>query len=453
MNKEPHVERVGGSRFLHVPQAGVGLYLGMNLNNGINTFPGGSVRKWETDPETVAGCQIVPFGPNNNLPVDIRDLMDENNLAPGILEREKGLLFGQGLELYRKKYENNQVTREWVEDRDISSWLESWDLRRYVEMAITEYKYLHGFFDKVYLNRGARIGRSARINKLEVVPGVFARLGWVESRKLEDVKVIHTGDFENGCTKGITSYNVFDKQDPFRFPVSMSYHNSYSFARSLYSIPSFYGTIPWLRRSSDVPQVLSYITENSINVAFHIESPEGYWERQEERLKEKCTAEGKEFKYEMLEEHKDEVMRNLAKALSGKKNTGKFFHTTTLLDPDGKQWSWKITPIDQKITDFISAQIKISEKADSATTSGIGLHPALSNIMVDGKLSSGSEMLYALKLYLASDVTISEEVILESINRAIAVNFPEKNLRLGFYHNVVLREDEVSPAKRTVKQA
>ncbi len=92
------------------------------------------------------------------------------------------------------------------------------------------------------------------------------------------------------------------------------------------------------------------------------------------------------------------------------------------LDEPGQQWSWKITPIDQKIKDFIDAQIRVSEKADSATTSGIGLHPALSNIMVDGKLSSGSEMLYALKLYLASDVTISEEVVLEGINRAIQIN-------------------------------
>ena len=28
--------------------------------------------------------------------------MEENNLAPGILEREKGLLFGQGPELYQE---------------------------------------------------------------------------------------------------------------------------------------------------------------------------------------------------------------------------------------------------------------------------------------------------------------------------------------------------------------
>ena len=48
--------------------------------------------------------------------------------------------------------------------------------------------------------------------------------------------------------------------------------------------------------------------------------------------------------------------------------------------------SWKIEPIDQKVKDFIEAQLKISEAADQATTSGIGLHPALSEYDDVGKI-------------------------------------------------------------------
>lgn len=443
-----NVKKIGDTRLVHIPDVGVGIYTGMDLDTGFDSFFG-DAKAWECDPQTVAGKRIVPYGVDNNLPTDIRDLMDENNLAPGILEREKGLLYGQGPELYRKVYKDGQVSREWENDAEIWQWLKSWDYRRYIEMAITEYKYLHGFFSKIFINRGVRIGRAGSVKKLEVVPGVDARLGWTETRNLNGVRHIYTGDFENGCTKGITEYPVFSPYDPFRYPVAMSYHNSYSFARNLYSLPSFFGTIPWLRRSSDVPQILRYITENSINVAFHIESPDGYWERQIEKLKEKCDQEGKIYTEKMIDEHRDDVLRRLAQALSGKKNVGKFFHTTILEDGDGKQWSWKITPIDQKIKDFIDSQLKVAEKADSATTSGIGLHPALSNIMVSGKLASGSEMLYALKLYLASDVCVSEEVVLEGINRAIQANFPGSSLKLGFYHTVVLREEDVAPSQRT----
>lgn len=443
------IDKIGGTRFVHVPGVGTGMYTGMD--SAMNSFPGTASISWETDPEIIAGKAVVPYGKDNNLPVEIRNIMEENNLAPGILEREKGLLYGQGPELYQKVYENGEVTRKWDYDKDIWKWLDSWDLMRYLDMAVTEYKYLHGYFDKAFINKGARIGRSAKIANLEVVPGVNARLGWVESRKLEDVREILVGDFEEGCIRGIAPYPVFNSKEPYQYRVSMAYHNSYSYARSLYSIPSFYGSLNWIRRSSDVPVILKYITDNMINVAFHIESPNEYWEAQEDKLKEKCTRENREYKSEMLDQHKDDVLRKLAEALSGKRNVGKFFHTVTLKDIDGKPCEWKITPIDQKIKDFIEGQIRVSEKADSATTSGIGLHPSLSNIMVDGKLSSGSEMLYALKLYLASDTSIPEEIILQSVNQAIRINFPDTPWRLGFYHKIVLREEDVSPSERTTK--
>lgn len=444
------VERVGnGSRIVHIPGVGSGMYMGMSSGSGFtSTGPYMYSQAWEAEPETIQGKRIVPYGVGNNLPTEIRDILDQNNLAPGIIEREKGLLYGQGPELYKKVYENREVIREWGTDKEIWAWLDSWDLRRYIEMTMIEYKYMHGYFDKIFLTRGNRIGRSGRISHLEVEPNAFARLGWVDSRKLEDVKYIHTGDFENGCVKGIKTFPVFDPKRPFDYPVSMAYNNSYSYARSLYSIPSFYGTLPWIQRSSDVPIILKHITENSINVAFHIESPQEYWDRWESKLREECNMKNKTYNSDMLEDHKDEVLRSLAQAMSGKRNVGKFFHTVTMKDADGNDCSWKITPIDQKQVDYIEAQLKVSEKADSATTSGIGLHPALSNIMVDGKLSSGSEMLYALKLYLASDTTIPEEVILQSVNHAIRINFPGTDWQLGFYHKIVLREEEVSPSQR-----
>ena len=388
--KNVEINRVGNTRFVNIPGVGVGMYSGM-----VGTFSAGNLSKtWEVEPEIVSGKEVVPYGVDNNLPSFVRDMLDENNLAPGILEREKGLLYGQGPELYKKVYENGEVIREWGRDAKIWEWLESWDYLRYIE--------------------------------------------------------IYVGDFENNCISGIATYPVYDKNDPFR-TVSISYHNSYSYARSLYSIPSFWGSRNWIMRSSDVPQVLKYITENSINVAFHIESPAEYWDIQKDKIEQRCTRIGIEYNDEMLEEHKDEVLRSLANALSGKKNVGKFFHTISLKDDEGKIWEWKITPIDQKIKDFIEAQIRVSEKADSATTSGIGLHPALSNIMVDGKLSSGSEMLYALKLYLASDTTIPEEIILQALNETIRLNFPGTPWRVGFYHKIVLREEDVAPKDR-VKQ-
>ncbi len=57
---------------------------------------------------------------------------------------------------------------------------------------------------------------------------------------------------------------------------------------------------------------------------------------------------------------------------------------------------------DQKVKDFIDAQINIANEALFQVTSGIGLHPALSNLSKDGNLPSGSEQLYSFKIYLAT---------------------------------------------------
>lgn len=431
----------------------------VSLNSTDNTWQsmvaGVSKVDWERDPQYVLGKRIVPYGENNNLPVMIRDIMDENNLAPGILEREMGLLYGDGPQLYRIKFENGEVTREYVYDAQIWKWLKSWNHRRFIDMAMVEYKHLKGFFCKRKRNRGARIGGKATIADMEVVTATDARLAWPETgRRLEDVTQIYTGDFENNCLyTGVQTYPVYDKQDPLRYPYSMSYHNSYSFARNFYSVPSYYGSLKWIMRSSDIPDILKYLTENGIAVAYHIHSPAGYWDEKRRKLEDEFEDLTEPQIDKKLEEIKDLLFHTIANVLAGKKNAGKFFETVDFIDPgSGQTCSWKIEPIEQKIKEFIDAQIKISEKADSATTSGMGLHPSLSNIIVNGQLSSGSQMLYALKLYLASDTTIPEEVIFEPINEALEVNFPDKDLKLGFYHKIVMKEEDVAPEQRTVNK-
>lgn len=437
-----------------------GVYaVSLNTNTGgdwQSMIAGGSKVDWERDPQHVLGKRIVPYGANNNLPVMIRDIMDENNLAPGILEREMGLLYGDGPQLYRVKFVDGEVTREYAYDAEIWRWLKSWNMRRYVDMAMVEYKHLKGFFVRRKRNRGVRIGGKPSIASLEVVAATDARLAWPETgRRLEDVSQIYTGDFENNCMQtGIVTYPVYDRLDPFRYPVSMSYHNSYSFARNFYSVPTYYGSLKWIMRSSDIPDILKYFTENGLALAYHIHSPAGYWDSKREKLMEQYSDLSEPELDKKVDELKDETFKSIANVLAGKKNAGKFIETVDFYDPmAGAVASWKVEAIDQKVKEFIEAQIKISEKADSATTSGMGLHPSLSNIIVNGQLSSGSQMLYALKLYLASDTTIPEEVIFEPVNQAIEANFPDKDLKLGFYHKVVMKEENVSPEERVANKA
>lgn len=453
MSKKADVTIKGDSGVMTIPDVGVfSFYTGAGTTDDMwdSLVLSDSSVQWESDPEVIAGNKIVPYGANNNLPVLIRDMMEDNNLAPGILEREMGLLYGQGPQLYRDIVNNNDIARVWSYDEEIWNWLKSWDYRRYIDMAMVEYKHLKGIFVKRFLRRGARLGRKPEFT-LEVCPGTDARLGWVDSRRLEDVDAIYTGDFENNCARtGIRKWPVWDRYMPFAQKASMSYHNSYSFAHNFYSIPGFWGSRKWIARSSDVPDILKYLSDNGLVSTHHIHSPAGYWREKREKMEERFPSKDEKEIDAKMEELKKETFRKISSVLSGKKNVGKFIETVDFYDEEaGEVVSWKVEAIDQKVKDFIEAQIKISDKADGATTSGIGLHPALSNMMMNGKSAAGSEMLYALKLYLASDTAIPEEVIFEPINQCIQAMWPDKKKKLGFYHKIVLREENVPPTQRT----
>ncbi len=409
-------------------------------------------RNWESDPAFVMGKKIVPYGANNDLPVLIRKVMDENALAPGILDRQIGLLYGNGPGIYRVEVsETGEITRRYLKDDEISRWLKSWNFRRYLDMAMVEYKHMKGFFVRRFQRRGWRIGEKRFIRQIDVVPTTDARFEWPDTmdQRLEDVRNIYVGDFENNCLRtGIARYPVYDHSEPWKHGVSMGYHNSYSFARNFYSIPSYYGALKWIMRSSEIPEIIQYLTENGIAAAFHIHSPAGYWEKKQERLWDIYKDKPKEYIESKLEELKTKILEDISLALAGKKNAGKFIETVDFYDDDKNLCSWKIEAIDQKIKDFIAAQIKIGEKADSATTSSMGLHPSLSNIILQGQFSSGSQLLYALKAYLASDVNIPEEIIFEPINQAIEANFPDKDYKVGFYRDIVRTEADTTPEDR-----
>lgn len=407
---------------------------------------------WDAMHQPFGGYDIIPYGKNNNLPAEIRQLMDENNLAPGILIRKLKLLWGQGPALYKREFVDGQIVKTYVEDKDIEQWLESFDYKNYLRKAINDYEHAEGCFTKIFRNKGVRIGAPGKIAKLEHVSINNCRLIW-PGNSLSPVKQVLVGDYEMIYNLGqFIPYNVYDKQNPFSSPVSIMYANLNSFARNYYNVPSYFGTFNWIKRASDIPKIFKSLTDNALSIKWHIISPASYWEAKKITLQENCALSGRKYTDQMLEDLKDKTFKNLGEVLGGVKNVGKFFTSEKVINQFGNLEGWEIIPIDQKVKEFIDSQISIAEQADSATTSGMGLHPALSNIMVDGKLASGSEQLYALKIHLTTETDISEDIVCEAINEAIKNNWPDKKLKLGFYHDVVKTEDSVT-SKNRVKNA
>ena len=443
------IKRIGNYAFV---DTNAGQYaIGMSLNNSFSEMLNFHTACWDADPVNVCGERIVPWGFNNNLPNDIRDLLEKNNLGPGILERKTGLLYGQGPALYRYKIEGNERVQEWITDDDIQKWLDSWDYKRFIRECFVEYTHLQGLFVKYHQAKRVRLG-NPWITRLKCLPSSDCRFVWPanDSRDLDDVTSYLVGDFDQ--YRRMKKYPAFDKFNPYR-DTSVKYHSLRSFGRNMYAISSFYGSIPWLENANNLPDIIKHLNENMIAAAYIVHSPAAYWNEKRnniEILHNEWTEAQKDAEMRKL---RDEVSQTIANVMAGKKNVGKFFTCVDFMDDQGHAQSWKIEPIEMNIDKYIDAQAKISRIADSSTTSGFGLSPALSNIIIDGKSDSGSQMLYALKIFYASDTQIPEEIALEAINDAIRINFPnKKDIFLGIYRKAINKEDNVAASKRLTNQ-
>lgn len=400
------------------------------------------------DPMPIGGFRIIPYGDQNAMPQELRVLLDENNLTPEVLDKQFQLLWGQGPALYKTEFKDGKRTKYWDAVPEIEKFLNDWDFEDYLTKAGVEYRHVNGHFSKYYRNLGFRIGRKPIITELKHISSLKARLEWPDSR--QQIKHIITGDFERPTISNLKRFPIFNNKDPFALPISMRYTNMYSFAMDNdYSRPGIFGNRHWIALSSSLPMLLMNYNKNSASIKYHIKSPAAYWEQQKERLEKNCELKGIEYKDKMLDELKDETFAKFAEGLTGIKNVGKFITSETIYDELGEEYvGWEVETLDQKVKDYIDAQINIAKRAQLETTAGLGLHPALSNISSDGNLPSGSEQLYAFKLYLATGVDIPENIVCRDINYAIKANFPNTQYKLGFYHDTVLTEESTKPEDR-----
>lgn len=412
---------------------------------GSQPWPGASVKAL---PIRIGNYNIVPWGESNTLPMDMRELLDDEGITPESLNKKAQLLWGQGPALYQVNFENGERKKTWGEEQNIQSWLNDWDYEDYLLKAMIDFKALNGHFTKYFRNRGVRIGQAGRFTHLEHVSSSDSRLEWPDGK---EIKHIITGDFARMSLETLRRYPVFNKKDPFRHPVSMRYSNLYSFALdNEYSRPSFYGLRNWIQLGSTIPKLLNNFNVNAASIRYHIKSPAIYWAQKKEQMKENYRLKGHTFTEEAFEDYKDEVFKNFGEGLIGIEKAGKMMSSETIWDDQANEYvGWTIDPIDPKVRQYVQAQLDTAKRSAFEITAGIGLHPALSNISADGNLPSGSEQLYAFKLYLKTGVDIPESIVCKDINNAIQANFPGTKWRMGFYHDVILTEEQTNPKDRT----
>jgi len=401
----------------------------------------------------VNGVPIIPFGADNDMPGRVCHLLEKFYAGEGIMGKKAGLQWGEGPRLYRDAVseESNVFYRAWTVDDEITADLKATDYLTQMHRCLIDLCHLEGFWVKFTLTRGRRIG-AGRIAKVEHVPAGKVRFVWPGDNKLPTEAMVADWPVADPATSHV--YPLFDPREPLKHAVSLAYYNVYSYGHDHYSVPRFIGAFDWLELAGTLAPLLATYNENASAISKHIESPQSYWDRQEEIIKDLCQQRNIPYSPKMLEEFKDAAMERFAASMSGKENAGKFFHTSNFWNPEANNFEgWKITSIDNKVKEYIEAQVAICKKAEAAATSGFGLDPSLSNLILDTKLGSGSEKLYALKVYNATETAVADMVLCKPFQQYIDTNHPGTDIKIGLYRTVVEAEKNVNPENRVKANA
>src|SRR5690554_586075 len=396
---------------------------------------------------------VHPYGYNNDLPELIRDVVKNNYLAPGLLTKKTQLVWGVGPKLYVERIEKGKVIKDWQEDNEIQDWLDAFDFEDYLLKCCVDYHHIEGLFTEIIQARSGRIGKP-KIARLEHSQPNYARLATHKNSASKKADSVIITDFNFSNYQKAFDYKVyplFDYRDPFKHKRSVFYSNQYSFCTEYYTVPDLYGSLEWLRRSTAVPLIFKALSDNSLNVKYHVVSPAEYWDKKAEELMKAASQKGIPYSDKLLVEYRENMLAQISNVLTGDDAVGRFWHTVKSFTTEGAsvlEHEWEIKPIDQNIKNFVESQIKISERADYAVAGGMNVHGALGNISGKGTSDSGSEQLYALKNYMLTGIDIPEMIITKAINHAIRANWPSKKLKLGFHHNVVEKESDINPSDR-----
>ncbi len=397
------------------------------------------------------GMKVFPFGADNNLPIEIRDTVGGNHLLPRIFTKRGFLTWGKGPKLYKETPDGDSFKTDFIQDNEVQDWLESFDHIDYLLNIIPDYNHLELAWTEVNLRREARIPKGKYpIGSLKHVPAEKVREA---TKDIDSDIATHAvvGDWNRLWKRNFKAFKLKNWKKPLSQRKALHCHKLPSFATDHHTRPDIIGLLPWLRRSSAIPFILEALSNNSLNIKWHIISPAAYWEAIKEGIQEKCNLEGIEYEDKMLEDAKDKKFADLAKVLAGERNVGKFFTSEKVVEVLGTQvieHKWEIIAIDQKVGDYVKAQLEIGKAANMATVAGGGLHQALSNVAADGKSDSGSEQLYAMQNYHLTEVDVPELIICQAINKAIKVNWPAKNIKLGFHRIHGNREQDKTPNDR-----
>lgn len=387
---------------------------------------------------------IKSWGSDNLTPNNIEKMLYNSTMAPQFITTQRNLAVGQGLYTYYEIFENKKRIVEEIEmPTEIQEFFEASEGNLYFTKTATEIYKHKNYFTELIPSQGASVGLGTKqvIAKIKSQPCRYIRAEQMNENGMianyywrGDAWAARSDEKRTFYPKKILAYNDDFLLDPNIFKNNNILYHYYdtSFTDEYYG-RAWGGIEKWLRLAELIPTFHLANLSNGYLPRFQVEIPIDYFDDVIAQPSEDVTT--KEYQ-QRLAKKKKEFLNQLDTFLRGEENVGRTIITFYYRDIEsGKTLDGvKIKPLDIKIQD--EALLRLFEKANQALMAGIGIHPTLSNIETQGRLSSGGEIRNVFTV-AKSQLHSLRDAMLKPYYIAKKVNNWDVKIKFGFRDSVL----------------
>jgi hypothetical protein len=387
-----------------------------------------------SDDENMSGGDYHSWGSNNSWPTDIRQKNESSSISFPMIAKQIGIIYGEGIEYFTEKKEDEKVTRVYSDIPEIDEFFENNNIDRLMLERLMDYKFFGNVFSEFILNK-----KGDKISNIYHLEAEFCRLSKQNetSKKIEKLGISSKwGDSSQTCDSDI---DLLDVKNTSAEEVLQKHNKAKKFAhhsffpspgRTYYAVPPHHGIYKkdgWLDYSNEIPVLLNQLLKNQVTIKYHIRIPASYWSTVNSEYAGLEPAKQKEYR--------DEVLSNLDDFLSDKKNNFKSLVSHYITDSvTGKETSgWHIEAVDNKIKS--GDWLPTTMEADNQIARAIGLDPSISGQQSSAGIGSGSgsdkRVAYNNALFMS---VADEKIVLDVLQIVKKINKWPSNVKFAFRH-------------------
>jgi hypothetical protein len=372
--------------------------------------------------------RIEPNGLDNNFPLNFKALLDSVYIGHGVNRALINLLLSGGIGLYKEVKDGNKIVRDWQLDTEVTDWLDSFDFEnKYLPKVATDMVYVENAWTSIKLNKGARIGQPF-IAALEALGVENMRLEYPNEQGQRKLGFYSDWLFSNLQYSDIVPFNLFDKNNPYKYPITVDFQKMPTFGSSAYGRPPDISAVSMLKVLSLLPNFhRANLTERGFKWIVSVSS-DYYRQIRDDNAWEEDSPKYGEWKKKFQEEIDSFLLAPDADKIQTRLLTTFKTDAHTLKTVD----NIIITKLPDDTKELSETGVNLHDTYTMGYISAKSIHPQLANVNLKNQSLSGSNLREAYEMHIKTATPTMRNLILTPVNQCLKINFPTKNLKIGF---------------------